>query len=159
MTKIKSILGKAGNLLKRLFTINGSPHDIALGFALGVFLGILPGTGPVAALVLAQFLRLNRAAALAGALLTNTWFSLLVLGLSAQAGAMIMRVNLAELNRSIAAAFTPFHFSALFKLSFGRVLLPLAVGYALVSIAIGVIAYLAAYAILRLRRRKQGHPR
>lgn len=155
MKKINAILGKAGESFKRLFTLNGAPHDISLGFALGVFLGILPGTGPIAALVMAQFLRLNRAAALAGALLTNTWFSLVVLGLSAQTGAMIMSVDLAELNRAVGTAFRPFHFANLSRLSFSRVVLPVLLGYLVVSIALGIIAYVTAYTILRLRQRRK----
>jgi len=154
MKKISALFGKAGEAFKRLFTLNGAPHDIAMGFALGVFLGILPGTGPIAALIMAQFLRLNRAAALAGALVTNTWFSLLVLGLSAQAGAMIMSIDLPELNHAIGTAFRPFHFGNLSRLSFSRVIMPVLLGYLIVSIALGIIAYITAYSILRLRHTK-----
>ena len=63
-------------ILAKLFNINDTPHKIALGLGLGVFAGILPGTGPIAAIFLALAFRANRASALLGSLLTNTWLSL-----------------------------------------------------------------------------------
>jgi uncharacterized protein (DUF2062 family) len=144
MKKINT-LSKLKQLLAHLFTANDSPHDIALGIGLGVFLGILPGTGPVAALLAAQFLRINRAAAFFGALLTNTWFSLVVLGLSATIGAKIMALNPAELHQTIVAAFKPFAIRKLFTLSFTQVLLPVLTGFIIVSLAIALASYIAAY--------------
>ncbi|MDD5669514.1 MAG: DUF2062 domain-containing protein, partial [Candidatus Omnitrophica bacterium] len=57
----------------KIFRINDTPRKIAFGFGLGVFLGILPGTGPVASVIVAAFLHANKAAALLGSLITNTW--------------------------------------------------------------------------------------
>ena len=37
----------------KLLGINDSPHRIALGIGLGLFLGVLPGTGVIAALAVA----------------------------------------------------------------------------------------------------------
>lgn len=160
MKKVKRAFKKLTILFKHLFTLNDDPHDLALGFGLGVFLGILPGTGPLAALICAQFLHLNRAAAFFGALLTNTWFSLVILGLSAHVGAKIMAVNLAELTQSIQAAFHPFHFGNLFKLSFAKVILPLFTGFAIVSIACGLLAYITAFLALHgYRKWKQNKSR
>jgi len=59
-------------LYLKLIKINDTPQKIAFGFGLGVFSGIFPGTGPLAALFLALILRANRASALLGSLLTNT---------------------------------------------------------------------------------------
>ena len=73
-------------LYRKLFLLNDSPQRIAIGFGLGVFLGMLPGTGPIASLVMATVLRVNKAAALAGSLLTNTWLSLVCLSLAIQIG-------------------------------------------------------------------------
>ncbi len=44
---------------------------MGLAFGIGIFLGILPGTGAVAAAAVAALLRLNVPVAVAGALLTN----------------------------------------------------------------------------------------
>ncbi|MDI6606430.1 MAG: DUF2062 domain-containing protein, partial [Candidatus Omnitrophota bacterium] len=62
----------------KVFRINDSPRKVALGMGLGVFSGILPGTGPIAAVCLAFIFRANRAAALLGSLITNTWLSFFI---------------------------------------------------------------------------------
>ena len=64
-----------GFIFDKLFKINDSAEKIALGVGLEVFSGLMPGTGPTAALFLAFIFRANRAAALLGSMLTNTWLS------------------------------------------------------------------------------------
>ncbi len=49
----------------------GDPLRLALAFAMGILLGVLPGTGAVMAAALATVFRLNIPLAVAGALLTN----------------------------------------------------------------------------------------
>ena len=73
----------------QLVEINDTPHRKAMGLAIGVFCGIFPGTGPLAALAVSFVLKVNRAAALLGSLLTNTWLSLVTLGLAVKIGALI----------------------------------------------------------------------
>ena len=51
--------------------MKGTPHRLACAFGLGVFLGVIPGTGAVVAAALAPLLRLNLALMVAGAMLTN----------------------------------------------------------------------------------------
>jgi uncharacterized protein len=152
MKKIRNALKKLAAMLKHLFTLNDNPHDIALGFGLGVFLGVLPGTGPVAALICAQFLRVNRAAAFFGAAVTNTWFSFVVLGISAHIGARIMSINPAELTNCLQAAFKPFSFHKLSQLSFSQVIVPLFTGFLIVSVSVALLAYSAAFLALHAHR-------
>jgi len=57
--------------LKSLVNFQETPHRLALAFGIGVALGIIPGTGAVAAGVLAAFFKLNFPLMVAGALLTN----------------------------------------------------------------------------------------
>ena len=78
---------------ERLFKINDSPQKIALGLGLGVFAGILPGTGPLAALFLAFIFRANRASALLGSLATNTWISFVTFVLAIKIGSAILEVS------------------------------------------------------------------
>lgn len=54
-----------------MFRFRGSPHRVALAFALGVALGVIPGTGAIVAAGVATLLRLNLPMMVAGALLTN----------------------------------------------------------------------------------------
>ena len=46
------------DLYKELLAVNESPHRVGLSFAIGVFLGILPFTGVIAAIAVAVFFRL-----------------------------------------------------------------------------------------------------
>lgn len=71
--------------------IDATPHQVALGAAVGVWLGVFPTfglAGPVAFL-LAWLFRFNKAAALAGAAFTNPLTSPVVWGISAILGAWI----------------------------------------------------------------------
>ncbi|MBI3615342.1 MAG: DUF2062 domain-containing protein [Candidatus Omnitrophica bacterium] len=57
--------------VKALIHFKETPHRLALAFGLGVFLGIIPGTGAIAAAVTAALFQLNLPVMVAGALLTN----------------------------------------------------------------------------------------
>jgi uncharacterized protein (DUF2062 family) len=86
----RSLPNKVKRLAKvvylKLFRINDSPLKIALGFGLGVFIGVMPGVGPVIALLLAFLFRVNRASALLGSILFNTWVGLIALLLAIKIG-------------------------------------------------------------------------
>ena len=79
----------------RLVRLNDTPDKIGWGVALGVFLGILPtfGVGLVMAYFLAAYLRVNRAAALAGALIMNPWTTPFFWTLSYVTGALILGLD------------------------------------------------------------------
>ena len=49
------------------------PERVARGFAIGLFIGMLPGTGLVAALVVAFICRLHKPSVVLGALINNPW--------------------------------------------------------------------------------------
>lgn len=57
--------------IRSLFRFRGNPHKVALAFALGVALGVIPGTGAIVAAGVATLLRLNLPVMVAGALVTN----------------------------------------------------------------------------------------
>lgn len=131
----------------KIFKINDSTQRIALGLGMGVFLGIIPGTGPVAALILALVFRLNRASALLGSMLTNTWLSIVTFFLSIKVGSAIMRVNWQDVQRNWALFLKDFSWLNLFKLSILKIILPVIVGYTIVSFCIGFLVYLITLAI------------
>jgi uncharacterized protein (DUF2062 family)/Flp pilus assembly protein TadD/SAM-dependent methyltransferase len=56
---------------KPLVSFKGTPHRLALAFGIGVMLGVIPGTGAIAAAAVAAVLRLNLPVTIAGALVTN----------------------------------------------------------------------------------------
>ncbi len=133
----------------RIVRINDTPQKKALGFGLGVFLGILPGSGPIAALIMASFLRLNRASALLGSLLTNTWLSLVTFILAIKTGSVILKLNWQEVWQKTGMLIKDFSWDRFFEFSFSDVLLPLIVGYLIIGLMLGAFSYLITLIIIR----------
>lgn len=148
MVKNKVVLFFTG-LYKKLFKINDTPQKIALGLGLGVALGVLPGTGPLAALFLSILLKVNRASALLGSLITNTWLSLVTFLLALRLGSAIFNISLEALKSEWRELFNDFQLSYLLKSSFLKVILPVSVGYLIIGIALGLSVYLIALIIIK----------
>ncbi len=138
---------------QKLFKINDTPQKIAAGFGVGIFTGILPGTGPIAALFLALLFRVNRASALLGSLLTNTWLSLVTFILSVKVGSVIMNVDWRATRCQWRALLSNFHWKYLFTQSALKIALPVAIGYFLISLTLGLLAYAVALVLLYANRR------
>ena len=132
----------------KLFRIHDTPQRIALGVGIGVFLGIIPGTGPIAAVFMAFVLRINRAAALLGSLLTNTWLSILTFFLSIKIGASIMRADGQDVQRNWVQFLKDFKIITLFKLTILKIILPVIIGYLVIGFCLGLIAYLVTLFII-----------
>ncbi len=137
----------------KLFRINDSPQRVAFGLGLGVFSGIMPGTGPIAALFLAMALRANRASALLGSLLTNTWFSILIAVFSVKTGAKLLGLDWVDLHLAWKSLLKDFSFYSLFQLSAYKVILPVVLGYLFIAFFLALITYAGALIILLLYRR------
>jgi len=140
---------------EKLFKINDSPQRIALGFGIGAFSGITPGVGPLTALVLALIFRANRAAAVIGTILTNTWLSFLTFILSIKAGSAILCLNWQEVYQSWMSLLSDFRFSKLLDASVMNIVLPVAVGYMTMGAVFGLLTYVAVLLILLIKRRRK----
>ncbi|MFA5287451.1 MAG: DUF2062 domain-containing protein [Candidatus Omnitrophota bacterium] len=136
-------------LYQKLFKINDTPNKIALGLGLGVASGMFPGTGPLAALFLAVFFKVNRASALLGSLITNTWLSFVTFFLALRLGSAIFGISWDVLKNESRALFTGFQWGYLFKSSFLKIVMPLLAGYILTALFLGVFVYLASLIIIR----------
>jgi len=136
----------------KLVKINDTDQRIALGFAVGVFCGIMPTTGPLAALFLAFILRLNRASALLGSLLTNTWLSIVTFILSIKIGSAIMKVRWEDVHQDWLLFLYTFKWQYLFKLSVLKLILPVIIGYFLIALVLGLSVYLITLFILKKDR-------
>lgn len=142
-------------LYEKLVRINDTPQRVALGFGVGVFIGNLPGVGPITALVTAALLRINKAAALIGSLLFNTWFGIVTLVLSIQIGCAILGVEWHVVYAKFLVLVKNFHFSLLFQESIRNIVLPFFLGQFVISFVLGLIAYAAALLVIyELRMRK-----
>ncbi len=160
MKKNKEIKNKISAFFKsiytKLFEINDTPQKIALGLGLGVFLGIIPGTGPIAALFMAWILRLNQASALLGSLLTNTWLSIVTLLISIKVGSMLMGLNWQKVQQDWFLFLNQSNWLNLFKISVIKIIFPVLVGYFIVAICLGFVVYLITVVILsRIRYENQ----
>ena len=136
----------------KLFKINDTPQKIALGLALGVFSGFTPGVGPLTALFLAFIFRANRASALLGTLITNTWTSFLTFILSIKIGSAIIGVSWKDVYQAWMLLIKDFHFYRLFNLSVLQIILPVGLGYLVISVLLGIATYLLTLLILAVRR-------
>ncbi len=155
--RTKSVLDKSTRFIfNKLCKINDSAQKIALGVSLGVFAGLLPAAGPLAALFLAFIFRANRAAALLGSLLTNTWLSLLTFILAIKVGSAILKVDWLTAKEQILLLFKNFSWSGIFKLPFLEVLLPVLLGYLVVGCLVSVLSYFSARLVLSRYFRKKG---
>lgn len=139
----------------KIIRINDSPHKIAGGFALGVFLGILPGAGPMASILLAYLFQVNRAAALAGSLLTNAWFSVITFAFAVKIGAFLTGTRWQQLYANAKALVNPFHWQKFFDGSSLSILKPLLAGYAAIGLVSGVVVYIIVLMIVSAYRRRK----
>ncbi|MCM8797584.1 MAG: DUF2062 domain-containing protein [Candidatus Omnitrophica bacterium] len=139
-------------LFTGLFRIDDTPQKISLGFGLGVFLGIFPGSGPVASVFLAMLLRVNRASALIGCLLTNTWISVVTLFLAIKIGFAIFGFDWNNIVQQIGVDIVKLRWLDLFRASSFKVFLPVFIGYITIGLILGIFAYLIAlFALKKLR--------
>jgi len=141
------------SLYRQIFFINDSPQKIALGFGLGVFLGIIPGTGPLAAVTLAIILKINKAAALIGSLLLNTWINIITFVFALKLGSKILGINWRDIYDQSLEIIQNFHFKALFNQAILKILLPTLLGYFIISLILGVISYFTILIIIKFNKK------
>ena len=132
----------------QLLEINDTPCRKAVGLGLGVFLGIFPGTGPIAALVASTFLKVNKAAALLGSLLTNTWLSVVTFMLALKIGAKLTGASWQTISAQAKIHWDNFSWEDIFDISVSQIIYPLFLGYIVVGLCLGIAAALLAAWVL-----------
>lgn len=148
--KLKSWLNK---LYAELTTVQESSHRVALSFSIGIFLGILPFTGILAAIFIAIYFKLNKAAAILGSAITNTWLGIIVLGLAVQLGASISGANWQVLQGQVDNVLKNFSWKTLQQVDILPLLGSVAIGYMLISLGFAIIGYGVARIVLYWQRR------
>lgn len=133
----------------KLFRIHDTPQRIALGLGLGVFSGILPGTGPIAAILAALLLKVNRAASLLGSLLTNTWLSFATFILSIKIGSGIMGLDWHQTHKDLIQFLKNFRVVDLLELPVLKIIWSLIIGYFIVAFCLGALTYLIALIVIK----------
>ncbi len=143
-------------LYRELFKINDSSNKIAMGLGIGAASGIMPGTGPLVALFLALVFKVNRASALLGSLITNTWLSFVTFLLALKVGSAIFGVSWQVLKNDLGELFSDFSWGVLFKASFAKVIMPLLTGYLIVACIFGFIVYfISLFIIIKIKGEKK----
>jgi len=137
-------------IFEKIFRINDTPQRIAVGFALGVFAGIIPGTGPIAAFFLAFIFKVNRAAALAGSLLTNTWLALVTFILAIKLGSVILNLDWQNVLGNYNLLINDFSFWK-FAQSFIEIVFPVIIGYFIIGLILGIFSYFLTLLIINRR--------
>lgn len=137
---------------KKFFLIDDTPHKIAAGAALGIFLGIVPGEGVLATLVLASLLHFNRLSAIAGVLATNMWATVVILPISAGVGAFIFRTNPQELIANFNSTYKLGLKFFLSKIIFFDLVLPLIIGFLITAGIIALVFYFLIYFFLKYKK-------
>jgi uncharacterized protein (DUF2062 family) len=139
--------------IKNFFLINDTPHKIAAGAALGIFLGVIPGMGFLATVIIASILRFNRLAALAVAGVMNIWTNFLFFAPAAYAGGLIFGVNYQDLKTCFHDTYQLGAKSFFTKTVFFDLTLPLACGFLIVAGTVALSVYLGLFYFL-CRRKK-----
>lgn len=146
---------KLRDYIKQFFLIDDTPHKVAGGAALGVFLGMTPGEGVLATLFFAYIFRLNRLAALAGVLAVNMWTTVIVLPFAATVGGFIFRVNPQALSNDFHEALG-LGWQYFFSWNILReTALPLIVGYIVIAGTIAAVLYFGLLYFLIKRKHLQ----
>jgi len=140
----------------RLLRQNDEPEKIAAGLALGVALGILPtfGLGVLIAIFVSGALRVNRVSAVVGTLVMNPWTAPFFWALSYLCGSMVMGDNLAETVGIVKSLRS--HSDLWESLLARKLILPYAIGNALITLAASGFFYMAGlYGIRAYRKAKR----
>lgn len=146
------------DIYHKLIGIEDTPHRKAGGLGLGVFLGVLPGVGPIAALIGATLLRLNKAAALIGSVATNTWLSVVTLALAIKVGFWLIGGQDDPRRETIESLMKDFNWRKLWDRDTLEAMYPLFLGYLIVSLCLGLCVYGITYFILLRRERMRKAP-
>lgn len=141
-----------------LLVMNNTPHGIALGVALGVFIAVTPLYGlHTAMFVLAAMLvrRANKAAILIGTNISLPPTMPFITWGAYEIGRFILPLHYPELGSAYFGSLGHFSFWKMFKL-IRHLYPPLFVGSIVLGIALGALFYLATFVITR--RLKKSKP-
>jgi uncharacterized protein (DUF2062 family) len=141
---------------QKIIKINDSPHRIAGGFAIGIFFGVLPGAGVMAAILFAYIFRVNRAAAFASSLLTNSWLGIVTFVMAVQIGGWVTGTEWHQLYDKCRDFIKHFEWEKIVDGSALPILKPLMAGYAIIGAAVAVLVYICVFMIVvRVRNRRK----
>ncbi len=148
---------------KRILRISATPHKVALGFAIGIFLACSPlfGMHIVLAIFLSWLLRANFAAAIIGTIFSNPLTFLLIVMADYKIGyfclsffSNVNEISLSQI-RTLFDGLSLSNFSLLFKGAWDSIMRPMILGGTLLGAILGSLSYISVYrAIARFQKKR-----
>ncbi|MET3560197.1 uncharacterized protein (DUF2062 family) [Bartonella japonica] len=148
---------------KRILRISATPHKVALGFAIGIFLACSPlfGMHIVLAVFFSWIFRANFAAAIIGTIFSNPLTFLLIVMADYKVGyfclSLFSDVNEISLSqiRALFNGLTFTNISLLFKGAWVSIMKPMFLGGSLLGFILGGLSYIGVYrAIVRFQQKR-----
>lgn len=133
-----------------------TPHRIALGFAIGIFYGLVPFIGVIPTLITAAIFRANKASALAGCFVTNTWVITAVLVLpSVKVGSKIFGLDWTVVWQEVKRYLSMSDIKDIFNALSRDVLVPSLIGFLVIALCMSAASYaISLYLVLKYKKRK-----
>ncbi len=136
----------------RIVKAHDTPHRIALGFGIGVFYGLFPFIGVIFTLVTAIIFKANKASALVGCFVTNTWMSFILALPSVKIGAKLFGLDYRAVWEDVRHYLKLSNIKDIFKEASGDVIIPSVVGFLVIAFIIAVAGYFVSlFLILRYK--------
>ncbi|WP_208438373.1 DUF2062 domain-containing protein [Bartonella vinsonii] len=148
---------------KRILRISATPHKVALGFSIGIFLACSPffGMHVILAIFFSWILRGNFAAAIIGTVFSNPLTFLLIVMADYKIGyfclSLFSNVNEISLSqiRILFEDLTLSNISPLFKGTWDSIMRPMILGGTLLGLIFGSLSYIGVYrAIARFQQKR-----
>ncbi|WP_273788433.1 MULTISPECIES: DUF2062 domain-containing protein [Bartonella] len=148
---------------KRILRISATPHEVALGVAVGIFLACSPffGLHIILAIFLSWLLRANFAAAIIGTIFSNPLTFLLIVMADYKVGYFclslfsdVKEISLSQI-RALFNGLTLSNLSLLFKGAWDTIMSPMILGGTLLGIVFGSLSYIGVYrATVRFKQKR-----
>jgi len=143
------------NIYLKIVKADDTPHRIALGFAIGIFYGLIPLVGVIFTIVTAFLFRANKISALVGCFVTNTWMTALLILPSVKVGSKIFGLDWQVVWQDLARYMKISNFKDMFGALSGDVIIPSLVGFFVIALCISAVGYFVSlYLILKYRSKK-----
>ncbi|WP_455475657.1 DUF2062 domain-containing protein [Bartonella sp. B17] len=150
-------------MYKRILRISATPHKVALGFAIGIFLACSPlfGVHMILAVFFSWVLRGNFAAAIVGTVFSNPLTFLFIVMADYKIGYLCLsffsdvnEISLSQV-RALFDGLTFSNVSLLFKDAWNSIMRPMIVGGILLGFVLGGLSYVGIYrAITRFQQKR-----
>lgn len=140
----------------KLVKTDDTPHHIALGFAIGIFYGLVPFVGVILTLITAAIFRANKASALVGCFVTNTWVTAVLALPSVKVGSKIFGLDWTVVWQQMKRYLSMSDIKDIFNALSRDVLIPSLIGFLAIAFFLSVVSYaVSLFVVLKYREIKK----